>query len=233
MGFFDKLFKNKKLDNDSKQVSETGSLRLEPGDTLISAGDDYVFKVVVPLTEEQKESINKSTLLLRANQLYMHYWTGNLVNEDPANQEWQNTVMFFWKAEEPFPKKSLPPVFETFETRNFLFAGDTSQISLQVGQVMPWFGMPGLGEKHVCEIDAQKVTIPQLNKLGLVEYVEQVKLTDGNLEVLTNREEYFFLMYSRVVVFKENNFYLKGKIIAIDTAYSIGGIRLMKKATLE
>jgi hypothetical protein len=29
------------------------------------------------------------------------------------------------------------------------FVGDTSKISLQVAQAMPWFGMPGLGEVYL------------------------------------------------------------------------------------
>ena len=163
----------------------------------------------------------------------MHYWTDNLVCTDRNDPEWQNKVMFFWKAEEPFPKKSLPPEFETFKTRHFLFGGDTSNISLQVGQAMPWFGMPGLGEKHVCEIDGQKVTIPELNELGLVEYIEQVELTTDNLDILTNRDNYFFLIDDRITPFQNGNFYLKGKSISIDLAYSIGGIHIVKKVGLN
>jgi hypothetical protein len=37
-------------------------------------------------------------------------------------------------------KKSLPAVFETFKLK-LPFVGDTSKISLQVAQAMPWFGM--------------------------------------------------------------------------------------------
>ena len=122
------------------------------------------------LTEEQREKIDKSTIQLMPTQLYMHFWNDNLVCEDPNDQEWQNKVMFFWKAEEPFPKKSLPPHFESFKVKNFVFTGDTSNISLQVGKAMPWFGMPGNGDKHVCEMNGQKVTIPELNKIGIVEY---------------------------------------------------------------
>ena len=137
--------------------------------------------------------------------------------------------MFFWKAEEPFPKKSLPPIFETFQVKNFVFVGDPSNISLQVGEAMPWFGMPGLGEKHVCEINGQKITIPELNKLGLVEYVEPIELTANNLDILTNREQYFFLIDNRITPFHNGNFFLKGKPIPIDVAYSIGGIHIVKK----
>jgi len=231
MGLFDKIFDKKTNSDTSQQATET--VQLQKGDTFISTGDNIGFKVVRPLTDEQKDKIDKSTILLRTGQLYMHYWTDNLVCTDRNDPEWQNKVMFFWKAEEPFPKKSLPPEFETFKTKHFLFGGDTSNISLQVGQAMPWFGMPGLGEKHVCEMNGQKVTIPELNELGLVEYIEQVELTAENLDILTNREDYFFLIDDRITPFQNGNFYLKGKSISIDLAYSIGGIHIVKKVGLN
>ena len=233
MGLFDKLFGTKKSVDNSIESSETEIVQLQKGDTFISTGDNYGFKIIRPLTEEQKERIDKSTILLRTGQLYMHYWTDNLVCTDRNHPEWQNKVMFFWKSEEPFPKKSLPPGFETFKNKHFLFTGDTSKFSLQVGQAMPWFGMPGLGEKHVCEMNGQKITIPELNKLGLVEYVEQVELANNNLNILTDRKNYFFLIDDRITPFQNGSFYLKGKPIPIDLAYSIGGIHIIKTTELE
>lgn len=231
MGLFDKFFGEK--DTNSHSQEETQTVQLEKGDVFISTGDNLGYKVIKQLSDEQKERIDKSTIQLMATPLYMHYWTDNLVCEDPSDQEWQNKVVFFWKAEEPFPKKSLPPIFETFKIKNFVFVGDTSNISLQVGQAMPWFGMPGLGEKHVCEINGQKITVPELNKLGVVEYVEPVELTMENLDILTNREQYFFLIDNRITPFQGGNFYLKGKPIPIDVAYSIGGIHIVKKTELK
>ena len=163
----------------------------------------------------------------------MHYWTDELVDADRNDPEWQNKVMFFWKADEPFPRKSLPPVFESFKTKNFLFAGDTSRISVQAGPALPWFDMPGLGEKHVCELNGQQVTIPELNKLGLVEYFELVELSADNLNVLTDRETHFFLIDDQITSFRNGIFYLEGKPVSIDTAYSIGGIRIIKKVGLK
>jgi len=231
MGLFDKLFGKKSSADTSQQPGET--IQLQKGETFISTEDNIGFKIVRPLTNEQREKINESTILLRTGQLYMHYWTDNLVCIDRNNPEWQNKVMFFWKAEEPFPKKSLPQEFETFKTRHFLFTGDTSNISLQVGKAMPWFGMPGLGEKHVCELNEQKVTIPELYELGLVEYFEQVELDSDNLGILTQIDNYFFLIDDRITPFQSGNFYLNGKPISIDLAYSIGGIHIVRKTKLE
>ncbi len=233
MGLFDKLFGKKQSLDKSLVSAETEIVQLQKGDTFISTDNDSGFKIIRPLTDEQKERIDKSTILLRKGQLYMHYWTDNLVCTDRNNPEWQNKVMFFWKAEESFPKKSLPPEFESFKKKYFLFTGDTSKFSLQVGQATPWFGMPGLGEKHVCEINSQKVTIPELNKLGLTEYVEQIELTNDNLNILTDKEHYFFLIDNRITPFQNGNFYLKGKPVSIDLAFSIGGIHIIKKTILE
>lgn len=231
MGLFDKIFGKKTNTDNSQQTTET--TLLQKGDTFISTGDNVGFKIIRPLTDEQKEKIDKSTILLRTGQLYMHYWTDNLICADRNDQEWQNKVMFFWKAEEPFPKKSLPREFETFKTRHFLFTGDTSKISLQVGQAMPWFGMPGLGEKHGCEMNGQKVTIPELNELGLVEYIEQVELTNDNSDILTKKDDYFFLIDDRITPFQNGNFFLHGKPIPIDVAFSVGGIHIVKKTNLH
>ena len=233
MGLFDKLFGKKQTVDNSKDFTESDTVVLQKGDTFISTGDNYGYKIIRQLTEEQRKQIEKSTILLNTGQLYMHYWTDNLVCTDRNDQEWRNKVMYFWKAEEPFPKKSLPQEFEAFKTKHFLFDGDTSKISLLVGQAAPWFGMPGLGEKFSCEINGEKVTIPELNKLDLVEYIEHVELTNENFDILTNKDEYFFLVDERITPFQNGNFYLKDNIIPIDMAYSIGGIHIIKKTTLE
>ncbi|WP_088394860.1 hypothetical protein [Flavobacterium davisii] len=233
MIFFNSFFRRNKNNNDVSNQFDTKNTPIEHNKTFISTGDNTVYKIIIPLTDEQRNHILKSTILLQANQLYMHYWTDNLVCEDPNDPEWQNKVMFFWKAEEPFPKKSLPPIFETFKTKYFLFSGDTSKISLQIGQAIPWFGMPGLGQKHVCEINGQKIAIPELNKQGLVEYIELTELTNDNLHILNDKENYFFLIDERITPFQNGNFYLNNKVIPIDIAYSVGGIHIVKKTRLE
>lgn len=231
MGLFDKLFGKKQTESNSS--SEKPTARVSKGDEFISTGNNIGFKIIRTLTDEQKEKVEKSTILLRTGQLYMHYWTDNLICTDRNDQEWQNKVMFFWKAEEPFPKKSLPLNFETFKARHFLFQGDTSTISLKVGQAMPWFGMPGLGEKHVCEINGEKATIPELNQKGLVEYIETVELTKDNLEILTDKDEYFFLVDEKITPFQNGSFYLEGNPVSIDLAYSVGGLHIIRKTGLD
>ncbi|ANO48525.1 hypothetical protein B0A78_09140 [Flavobacterium columnare NBRC 100251 = ATCC 23463] len=233
MGFFDIFFKKKQAVTNLKNSKKTQDVQLNKENTFVSTVDHLKHKIIRSLTNEQRERIHKSTILLQAGQLYMHYWTDHLVCKNPNDPEWQNKVMFFWKAEEPFPKKSLPPIFETFKTKHFLFVGDTSKISLQIGQAIPWFGMPGLGQKHSCEMNGQKITIPELNKIGLVEYIEPVELKDDNLDILSDKDNYFFLIDERITPFQNGNFLLNGIPIPIDVAYSIGGIHIIKKIELE
>ncbi len=228
-----RFFEKKQAENNSEEIDEIETIQLMKGDKFVSTGENIGYKILRDLTEVQKERIEKSTILLSTGQLYMHYWTDNLVCKDRNDQEWQNKVMFFWKAEETFPKKSLPPNFETFKIKHFLFEGDTSKISLQVGQAIPWFGMPGLGEKNVCEMNGNKVTIPELNKLGIVEYIKQVELTSNNFEILTDKDNYLFLIDERITPFQNGNFYLNGQVIPINVAYSVGGIHIIKKIELE
>lgn len=227
MGLFSKLFGKKASTDTSTQAIQAAPQQTD--NLFIATTDGTEYSVIRQLTDEQKEKLDASTLLLRTGQLYMHYWTDNLDNTNRNDPEWQNKVMFFWKAEEPFPKKSLPPVFETFQKKYFLFTGDTSGISLQAGAATPWFGMPGLGEKHMCEIHGQTMTIPELYELGVIDYVEQVELHNGNPAILTNRDDYFFLIDESVTVFHNGQFYLASTPVPIYIAYSVGGIHIIRR----
>ena len=100
MGLFDKFFKQRQAKDNTRIFSGTETVQLQKDDTFISTGDNYAFKIIRALTEEQKHAIDKSTILLRTGQLYMHYWTDNLFCADRNDPEWRNKVMFFWKAEE-------------------------------------------------------------------------------------------------------------------------------------
>ena len=73
MGFLDKLFGKKQTEDNSQNSAETETVQLEKGDTFISTGDNYGYKIIRQLTDEQRESVDKSTILLRSSKLYMHY----------------------------------------------------------------------------------------------------------------------------------------------------------------
>ena len=176
MGIFDKFFAKKEEPNEPGKA-EHPKIQLYKGDKIISLGDDLNFKMVKTLSQAQKDQLNASTIPIVITQLYMHYWSDGLVCEDPQDQAWKNQAVFFWKAEEPFPKKSLPPDFEKFGVRYFIFKENKHEISVKAGQVVPWFGMPGLGTKYFCEMDSQQIPIPELSQLGVIDYVESVQLS--------------------------------------------------------
>lgn len=221
MGIFSKLFKRNTSKEHHKNIEENTVIKSKPFNI-----DDLT--IIRPLNENQKKAIDQTSISLRSAQLYMHYSTDNIVPEDINDSIYQNTVLFFWKAEEPFPKKSLPPEFNSYQAKYFIFKEKNLNVSIQIGQAIPWFGMPGLGEKHVCEMDSQKIVIPKLHKKGIVQYCEHVELRADNLNVLTNRKNYIFLINENMVSFRNNNFYVKDKLIPISLAYMIGGIQLLK-----
>lgn len=185
-----------------------------------------------PLSPAQREALTHATLPLLATPVYMHYWLPTLPEDDSQDQTWRNQVLYFWKAEELFPNKSLPPIFETFQIKMFVFTGDTSALAMQVGQAAPWFGMPGQGEKHLCLRHGQEISIPALHRLGVVDYVERVELTPHNLAALTDREHYFFLVDSQLIPLENGTFQWRGQAVTLADAYSVGGLQLVRRATL-
>jgi hypothetical protein len=193
VGIFNKLFGKNEVKTDKVPDNKTQTTQLHEGDIFVSAGDNLGYKLVKILTHEQKERINQSTIpVMVGAQLYMHYWTENLICDDPNDYTWQSTVVFFWKAHEPFPKKSLPPIFQTFKEKNFVLIARKPNIMIKGGPVTPWFGMPGYGQRYFFEIQGQKLSIPEVNKLGMLEYIEDVELTSENWDILTDAKNYFF-----------------------------------------
>jgi hypothetical protein len=193
MEVFRKIIGKLKSIKQKSDINQNNLSELKKGDKSVSTGNNIGYKIVNDLTDKQKEEIDKSTILLRTGQLFMHYWTDNLICKDRNDQEWQNKVMFFWKANEDFPKKSLPPIFDSYKEKYFLFKGNTSQLSIQAGKAAPWFGMPGLGEKFYCERNDIRQTIPELNRDGFVEYFEKITLPTQEFELLTDKDNYFIL----------------------------------------
>ncbi len=225
MGLFDKLF-GKKV---NKESAERHSGLFGKGDIITSLGDNLNFKIIRHSSTNLKEKIRTSTLDVMTSQLYMHYWTDDFSNEDPNDQYYQNLVVYFWKAEEPFYKKSLPPVFDNYKTRSFVFITKNKYITTKHGQAAPWFGMPGMGDKYFCETFGDKIAVPDLEKVGIVEYIESVELTEENIGILTKKEQYFYLA-NAMTTFKNNGFYIDNQPISIDLAYEIGAITIVQKA---
>ena len=119
MKLFEKIFGKKQIENHSVKENSLKPIEWKERQS-ISNGNGIGYKIVRHLTDDQREAIEKSNIFLRTGQLFMHYWSDNLICIDRNDQEWQNTVMFFWKYDEPFPNKSLPPSFENLKEKNFI-----------------------------------------------------------------------------------------------------------------
>ena len=222
---FGKLFGKK--DNNSRKEEKT--VTLNKGDVFVSLGDDLNFKITRQLSPELKEQIERSTLGLMNSQLFMHYWDSQMTDENRDDPAWQNQALFFWRAEEEFPKKSLPPAFESYEKKYFVIINIPADISFESGQVMPWFGMPGLGQKFSCKRGDIKLSLPELAQMKVIEYLDFCELTEKNTEILHNREQFYFLIDERIVQFRNNGLYVHDKLITLELAYSIGGVHIVKR----
>ncbi|AXB55810.1 hypothetical protein [Flavobacterium fluviale] len=163
--------------------------------------------------------INDSILTFMPRELYMHYTDANTL-KDLQNPSWQNQGIYFWKEKEAFENKSLPEFFETMDQKLFVINKAPDYIDLVSGKAMPWFGMPGGGEKFFFRYDeSTPVTLEEVHKLNIIKYVKIVELNYDNLSVLNDRDNYCFLIDPYEVKFENQLFYLNGEKISLAELY--------------
>lgn len=163
--------------------------------------------------------INDSILTFMPRDLFMHYFDANTVkdNNDPS---WQNQGIYFWKDSEAFENKSLPDFFENMDRKLFIINESPDYISMVSAKAMPWFGMPGGGEKYFLRYDeSTPVTLEEAHKLNIIKYVEVVTLNYDNLSVLSDRDNYCFLINPEEVKYEDTLFYLDGEKISLAELY--------------
>lgn len=218
------MFKNwfrKKQKEES--ISSTEQI-LEKGERILGREDSNSFyKIIRDVSDDVSSKLEASTISLWIGELFMHYWNDATI-EDRNNPEWQNQGLYFWLANEDFPNKSLPPVFEKMNKKFFRI---TNTVQTFKGTVIPWFGMPGGGLKMGFGNSNNPTPIKDIEELGYIEYVEIIELSAQNLEILNNRENYTLLANTHIK-FENNEFYLDGKPITLTQAYSIGVINIAK-----
>jgi hypothetical protein len=224
------MFKNLFGKKEQKDQSVT---TLKKGDKVISFGDDVLYKTIRQLSQEMQQLINQSPLKIMQTQLFMHYWNPEMTNINENDPTWQNQAIYFWTAEEPFEKKSLPPFFQEYEKKFFVIAKSSDDISFSSGTAIPWFGMPGGAEKIFGKKGDSDVTIKELFDDGIIEYVDFVDLNESNAAILRQNEKYFFLVDNRIVRFLNNDFFVKDKRVPLSVAYEIGGVHIVKKNQTE
>ncbi|NDV95320.1 DUF4237 domain-containing protein [Dysgonomonas sp. 521] len=182
-----------------------------------------LYKVVRDISDNLSQKLESSTIPLWIGQLYMHYWNKNTL-EDLNNPEWQNQGMFFWRIEEPFPNKSLPPSFELMDKRIFRI---THEVRIFQGTAMPWFGMPGGGLKMGFGDQNTPIPIKEMQNKDIIEYIELVELSEENTDILYDRERYTLIAGGNIT-YEDNTFYLDGAPVSLSTAYSAGVIHVGK-----
>lgn len=161
--------------------------------------------------------INDSILTFMPRELFMHYFDGSTA-KDLQNPSWQNQGVFFWMNGEPFEKKSLPEFFESFEKKLFIFHEVPEYIELVSAKAIPWFGMPGEGDKYCLRYDENPITLDEALKLNIIKYVEIIELNFENLSVLNDRDNYFFLINPEVK-FENGLFYYDKEKISLAELY--------------
>lgn len=163
--------------------------------------------------------INDSILTFMPRELFMHYSDSNTV-KDLQDPSWQNQGIYFWKESEAFENKSLPEFFENMDRKLFVINEAPDYISLVSAKAMPWFGMPGGGEKFFFRYDeSTPVTIEEAHKLDIIKYVEIITLNYDNLGVLNDRDNYCFIIDPAEVEYKDTLFYLDGEKISLAELY--------------
>ncbi len=128
-------------------------------------------------------------LPLLNSQIFMHYDSGIKQKKDLQDQEWVNQHVFFWTAFEPFEKKSLPAQFKEYTHRYFILRKELPKlINIGVGQAMPWFGMPGNGDKYFLSSNNTQMPIKRLIDTGHFQYIE---LLDKQKHIFSDLQNIF------------------------------------------
>lgn len=173
------------------------------------------------------ELIDDSPLQIMDHDLYMHH-----LNEDllpiPTDPIWQNQALFFWLWDETFERKSLPPEFNDFPKRYFVFVNPHEGLAIQTSEAIPWFGMEGKGLKHAVHFMGGTIALQELAEKKVIQYVEWIDLTEKNADVLQKRGEYYWWMDPKTTAFKDNSFHFMGEAVSISQAYDREGLYLVR-----
>jgi hypothetical protein len=181
----------------------------------------------VVLSTTLKEKIEQSTIKIMTHRLYMRYWQNNL-QENLQDPEYKNQAIFFWSKDEPFEKKSLPPVFTSIPVQHFFIKQMAAGLELSSGEVIPWFGMPGGGQKYFFKFQEQPLPLNLLFEKGILQKIELIQLKEENSSVLQDREQCYFVMDPTKLAYRDQAFYHEEKEISISDAYEKGLLTLIR-----
>ena len=121
----------------------------------------------VPEGEAKTSPAESLKIPVLGSKVFMHYDSGTAKQKNFEDQGWLNQYVFFWDAHEAFERKSLPAEFENLTHRYFILTKQLpKQISIGAGKVMPWFGMPGNGDKFFLSSNNKHMPIKMLMDTG-------------------------------------------------------------------
>ncbi len=170
--------------------------------------------------------INESLLTFNTGDTYMHYFNKE-TEKNPQDPAWQNQGIYFWSNNEKFEKKSLPDEFLQFEKRTFLIHQIPEYISVAMGKAMPWFGKPGGGDKYFFRYENNPISLEEAKKLNAILYFKFIEITEDNISVLNDRDNYIFHLH-KSVVYKEKEFYLENSKTSLSKLYHMGLLKVMQ-----
>lgn len=174
------------------------------------------------------EAINNNELDICVGNLYSHFWEQEWKADEPENPEWYNQAIYFWKKEEPFEKKSLPPTWRNYNENFFIIETLKDSMNLWSELVVPWFGMSGEGERFCFKHKDCQITLREAYENKMIIYVNPVDITEDTLGNLKDKENYLILVDRRIVEFNNGVFTLENKTISPFEAYISKGMYLMQ-----
>jgi hypothetical protein len=179
--------------------------------------------------DQLADAVNNSTLKMLTHELFMHYYDPTAIL-NINDSSWQNQAIFFWQASESFERKSLPPNFKEMEHRFFICNGIPDGVILNKGQVIPWFGMPGNGDKYFFSINGENVLLQLLVENNHLQYIELITLTEHNKNILFDRENYYLLLDSKTMSFdpKSDKFFFDGVEVTLGMAFRKDGVKIIR-----
>ena len=202
---------------------------LRKGDEIVTIDDYSAFVIINRITKEQQQWLDASTLWFeRGKDIFMHYYQRELV-EKRDDPEWKNQAIFFWHANEQFPKKSLPLYFESLKKQYFAFKESAlGDVNLIGGQTAPWFGQPGGGSKFYCEKAGQILTIAELYQMNVIEFLEIVEPQKITSQMMQDREHFYFCT-SESIDFIEGWPAINGNIVPVSLVYQTGLCAIIRR----
>ncbi|MDR1492465.1 MAG: hypothetical protein LBT05_07075 [Planctomycetaceae bacterium] len=88
MDIFKRLFGKKESPDKRQKI-------LNKNDIIITTDQEHFYKRGIDVSKDLSNKIDASTLQLCISQLYMHYLSGNLLEENLEDQHWENQTVFF------------------------------------------------------------------------------------------------------------------------------------------